>query len=179
MIAQIDDYEINQIHSGDAWKICNFMVANAERLKRFFPKTLEQNLNPTLSQIFVEKKVKQFKDKEEFLFMLKHTESRNLAGIIYIKELDWEKKQGEFAYCIGYAVEGQGLTSKAVNALSSYAFEILGLETLQIISHKDNLASVGVAKKCGYQWIKTLINEFAPPGEQPLDMQLYEKYYER
>ena len=30
--------------------------------------------------------------------MLKH---RELAGLIYIKELDWTIKQGEFAYCLG------------------------------------------------------------------------------
>ncbi|MET2985701.1 GNAT family N-acetyltransferase [Aureibaculum conchae] len=176
MIDQFDGFEINPIHSGDAWKICNFMVANADRLQRYFPNTLAENLSPTLSKLFVEKKVKQFENKEEFLFTLKHSETRELAGVIYIKELDWEKKQGEFAYCIGYEVEGQGLTSKAVKALSNYAFETLGLETLQIISHKDNLPSVGVAKKCGYKWIKTLIKEFTPPGEQPLDMELYEAH---
>jgi len=177
MIIEFDEYQINPIHSGDAWKICNFMVANAERLKRYFPSTLAQNLNPTLSQLFVETKVKQFEKKEEFVFTLKHSETRTLVGIIYIKELDWEKNQGEFAYCIGYDVEGQGLTSKAISALSNYAFEILGLEILQIISHKDNLSSVGVAKKCKYRWIKTLKNGFTPPGEESLDMELYQLTY--
>lgn len=176
MIAQFDGYEINPIHSRDAWKLCNFMVVNADRFKRFFPKTLEQNLNPTLSQHFAEKKVKQFENKEEFLFTLKHIETRELVGVIYIKELDWAKKQGEFAYCIGYNFEGQGLTSKAVMALSNYAFETLGLEMLQIISYKDNLSSVGVAKKCRFKWIKTLKNGFTPPGEQPVNMELYELY---
>ena len=178
MIAQFDGFEINPIHSGDAWKICNFMVANADRLQRYFPKTLAQNLNPTLSQHFVEKKVKQFEKEEEFLFTLKHSETRELVGVIYIKELDWEKKQGEFAYCIGYTFEGKGLTSKTVKALSDYGFETLGLKTYQIIAHKDNLPSVGVAKKCGFKWVKTFKNGFTPPGEQPLDMELYEKYYE-
>lgn len=178
MIAQFNGYEINPIHSGDAWKICDFIVTNADRLKRFFPKTLEQNLNPTLSQLFVEKKVRQFEDKEELLFTLKRSETRELSGIIYIKELDWEKKQGEFAYCIDYTAEGKGLISKAVNTLSNYGFETLGLKAFQIIVHKDNLPSLGVAKKCGFIWVKTLQKGFTPPGEQPLDMELYEKYYE-
>jgi ribosomal-protein-alanine N-acetyltransferase len=107
---------------------------------------------------------------------LKHSETRELAGLIYIKELDWDKKQGEFAYCIGYTFEGQSLISKAVNALSTYAFNDLGLETLQIISNKDNLGSVKVAVNNNFEWQKTLINEFTPAGEQPLDMELYELY---
>ena len=176
MISKFDGFEINSIHNGDAWKICDLCVANADRLKRYFPKTLEQNLNPTLSQLFVDKMVKQFEEKETFLFTLKHSETRELASLIYIKELDWDKKQGEFAYCIGYTLEGQGLTSKAVNALSKHAFEHLGLETLQIIAHKDNLPSVKVALNNGFKWQKTLLNEFTPVGEEPLDMELYELY---
>tara|TARA_R110002049_G_scaffold118077_7_gene272036 strand:+ start:2188 stop:2745 length:558 start_codon:yes stop_codon:yes gene_type:complete len=175
MVAKFNDFEINPIHKGDAWKVCDLCVANADRLKRYFPKTLEQNLNPTLSQLFVEKMVKQFEDKETFLFTLKHSETRELAGLIYIKELDWNIKQGEFAYCIGYPFEGQGLMSKAIDKLSQHAFTNLGLETLQIIAHKDNLPSVKVALNNDFKWIKTLINEFTPIGEQPLDMELYEQ----
>lgn len=176
MVAQFDTFEINAVHEGDAWKICDLMVTNADRFKRYFPKTLEQNLNPTLSQFFVEKMVKQFKSKDVFLFTLKHSDTRELAGLIYIKELDWDKKQGEFAYCIGYTFEGQGLTSNAVKALSKHAFENLGIETLQIIVHKDNLPSVNVAIKNNFEWQKTLMNEYTPPNEQPLDMELYELY---
>lgn len=176
MIAQFDTFEINPIHNGDAWKTCNLVVANADRLKRYFPKTLEQNLNPTLSQLFVEEKVKQFENKEEFLFTLKHSETRELVGLIYIKELDWDKKQGEFAYCIGYTFEGQGLISKAIHTLSKYAFNELGLQRLQIISHKENVGSIKVALHNNFEWQKTLLNEFTPVGEQPLDMELYELY---
>ena len=107
MIATFDGFEINAVHGGDAWKICNLIVTNEERFKRFFPKTLSQNLTPTLSQLFIEKKLKQFENKEEFLFTLKQSETRELAGLIYIKELDWTKKQGEFAYCIHYKFEGK------------------------------------------------------------------------
>ncbi|WP_225035865.1 GNAT family N-acetyltransferase [Winogradskyella sp. SM1960] len=174
MILKFDGFEINPIHSGDAWKICDFVTANEDRLKRYFPKTLAQNLNPTLSKLFVETKVKQFQNKEEFLFTLKHPETRVLAGLIFLKELNWKTKQGEFAYCIGYTFEGQGLTSKAIKQLSQYAIHDLGLETLQIIAHKDNLPSVNVALKNSFKWIKTLVKEFIPVGDEPMDMELYE-----
>ncbi|RCW93493.1 GNAT family N-acetyltransferase [Winogradskyella arenosi] len=171
---QFDGFEINPIHNGEAWKICDFVTANEDRLKRYFPKTLAQNLNPTLSKAFVASKVKAFEHKDEFLFTLNHSETRALAGLIFLKELNWETKQGEFAYCIEYTFEGQGLTSKAIKQLSQYAISDLGLETLQIIVHKDNLASVKVALNNNFKWIKTLVNEFTPIGEQPLDMELYE-----
>ena len=65
---------------------------------------------------------------------------------------------------------------KAINSLSNYAFEHLNLQSLQIITHKSNNGSVLIAEKCNFKWQKTLINEFIPRGEQPLDMELYELY---
>jgi len=176
MVAKFDTFEINPIHGGDAWKLCNFMVANEDRFKHYFPGTLAQNLNLTLSQLFVKTKLKSFENRTEFLFTLKHSETRELVGLVYIKEVDWTKNQAEFAYCIGYTFEGQGLTSKAITAMSKHAFDDLGLETLQIIVHKDNLQSVKVAINNNFKWQRTLENEFIPMSEQPLDMELYELY---
>ena len=176
MLFDFDAYYIEPIAEEDAWKLCDFSIANTERLKRFFPKTLEQNLTPDLSRIFVSKKVKQFQEKEEFLFKLKEKEGRTIVGLVYIKELDWDKKQAELAYCIGYQFEGRGWATQSVQTLSNYAFDTLGLTDLRIITHKTNLASVKIAKKCGYTWQRTLLKEHTPPGEEALDMELYELY---
>ncbi|WP_034060129.1 GNAT family N-acetyltransferase [Lacinutrix jangbogonensis] len=176
MIQAFNGFEINPIHQGDAWKLCDFMIVNADRFKRYFPNTLKENLNPTLSQLFVETKLRQFSNKEVFLFTLKHTETRKLAAIVYIKELDWSIKRGEFAYCIDYNFKGNGLIAKAIEALSKHAFTTLKLQTLQIIVHKDNLPSINVGLNNGFTWQKTLLKEFTPNGEQPLDMELYELY---
>ena len=171
-------YHITPIQPKDAWHICNFVIANEDRLQRYFPKTLEQNLTPDLSNVFVEKKVKQFETKETFLFTLKENESNKLVGLIYIKEIDWTNKQGEFAYAIDYNVEGEGLMTHSIGLLSEYALENLGLDTLQIIVHKSNIGSVKVAENCNFTWIKTLKNEYTPPGKSSLDMELYELYKE-
>ena len=176
MTLRFDGFEISPVHEGDAWKICNFIVVNTDRLKRYFPKTLEQNLTPTLSQIFVEKKVKQFQNKEEFLFTLKESETRALAGLIYLKELNWETKQGEYAYCVGYTYKGHGLITKAIKTLNEFVLNNLKLETLQIIANKDNQPSINVALNNGFTWQKTLKKGFTPVGEDPLDMELYEFY---
>lgn len=174
MIAEFETYYVTLIQEKDAWPLCDFMVANEDRFKRFMPKTLAQNLTPTLSKNFCEKKVKQYQNKEEFLFNIKEKETNALVGIVYIKNLDWDKKQAELAYCIGYTHKGKGTITKAVKVLSEYAFDKLRLETLQIIVHKTNTASVKVAENNTYLWVKTLMGEFTPSNEAPLNMELYE-----
>lgn len=176
MLFNTDIFVINPIIQKDAWNICDFVVTNEDRLKRYFPLTLAQNLTPELSNIFALKKEKSYNNREEFLFTIKPKDSKKIIGLIYLKELDWNRKQGEFAYALSYDYEGKGIMSKSIAFLSDYAFKELGLETLQIIVYKDNLGSIGVAKKCNYTWIKTLEKEHTPPDENPLDMELYELY---
>ena len=177
MIASLEHFYIDPIHEKYAWRICDFCTINADRLKRFFPKTLEQNLTPDLSKYFVENKVREFVAKEEFLFVLKEKENHSIVGLIYVKELDWEKKQGELAYAVGYQVEGKGYMTETVKIVSNWAFEVQQLQTLQIISHKSNVGSIRVAEKSGFTWQKVLMAEHTPPGENPLDMELYERYF--
>ena len=175
---EFDGFYIHPIKVKDAWHLCDFIISNEDRLKSFFPETLAQNLTPDLSQHFVEKKVKQFDTKQEFLFIIKEKVSHYLIGLIYLKELNWIKKQGEFAYCIGYPYERKGIISKSIELLSQYAFNDLKLKILQIIVHKTNIGSIKVAENCNYMWQRTLKKEYTPPNKKPLDMELYELYKE-
>ena len=176
MITSFDSFYIDSIQENDAWNLCNLMTSNEDRFKQFFPSTLAQNLTPELSFYFTKKKVKEYQAKQEFLFTINEQQSYTLIGLVYIKELDWEVKQGEFAYCIGYQYENKGIISKAIAALSKYAFKELGIQTLQIIVHKTNVGSLRVAEKCNFVRQKTLLNEYTPPNGIPLDMELYELY---
>lgn len=176
MLLNFDTFSLQPIAKEDYWNLCDFVVANEDRFKTFFPLTLAQNLTPELSKVFAEKKAKAFKDKEEFLFTIKVKGEQHLVGLVYIKELDWKINQGEFAYCIGYQYEGKGIITRAIKKLSHYAFETLDLKTLQIISHKSNVASIKVALNCNFTWKKTLIKSYTPPNSEPLDMELYELY---
>lgn len=176
MIFDLESHTVEAIQEKDAWRICDFMVSNSDRLKRFFPKTLAQNLNPTLSEIFVAEKVQAFGEKKEFLFTLKEKEHRTVIGLVYLKKLNWDKKEGELAYCIGYQYKEKGIITKTIRYISAWAFEQMGLKKLKIITHKSNLSSVAVAEKCDFHWQKTLQNEHTPPNEKPLDMELFEKH---
>lgn len=70
------------------------------------------------------------------------------------------------------------MTTFAVKEMSQFAFNKLKLKTLQIISHKTNFGGIKVAENNGFVWQRTLVNEFTPINEKPLDMELYESTME-
>lgn len=177
MQIDFENYSVAPIQSKDAWRLCDFMVSNAERFKPYFPLTLKENLTPTLAGLFVGKKVKQFLNQEEYLFTIKENTNRTIIGLIYVKELQKVLHQGELAYCIGYEYEGKGLTSKIISKIIDWAFDEINLRTLQIISHKTNIASVRIAEKNGFLFQKTLSKSHQKFNGEFVDMELYELHY--
>ena len=174
-----DNYSIAPIHAKDAWRLCDLMVSNSDRFKDYFPGTLKENLNPTLSELFVSKKVKEFNNKEEYLFTVKENTDRTIIGLVYLKELQKKEGQGELAYCIGYQYAGKGISTKAVGEIIEWSFNEVGLDTLQIFANRNNKASVKVAENNSFTWQKTLPKNFKLPNGEFVDMELYELYKKR
>jgi ribosomal-protein-alanine N-acetyltransferase len=172
-------YVINHLNPIDAKQLNQFIIDNSERLKRYFPVTLSSNTTLEKSIEYIAIKNKEIEEKINFTFAIRDKNDQEIAGLMILKKIDWDKKQGEFAYCIGSQFEGKGLTSFAVAEMTKFAFDDLGLKTLQIMAHKTNLGSIKVALNNGFVWQRTALNEFTPVNESPLDMELYELYNEK
>ena len=169
-----EDFIIDTLKPADANQLYQFLADNTERLRLYFPVTLSSNSSLEKSIEYIAIKEKEIQERFNFTFAIREKNSQNIAGLMIIKKIDWTTKQGEFAYCVGSQYEGKGLITSAVKETSSYAFNELQLKTLQIIAHKTNFGSIKVAENCGFTWKKTLLNEFTPTNESPLDMELYE-----
>jgi ribosomal-protein-alanine N-acetyltransferase len=175
----IENYKLDKLHPTDSNQLFQFMVDNKERLKLFFPVTLEMNSSLEKTEVYISIKNKEIEEKTNFTFVIRVKNNQQIVGLIIIKKIDWDAKQGEFAYCIGSEFEGKGLTSFTVKKITNFAFEELGLKTLQIIAHKTNIRSIKVAENNGFIWQRTLQNQFTPTDGAPLDMELYELYNEK
>ena len=172
-------YIINPLNTNDVEHLHQFIIDNSERLKRYFPVTLSSNATLEKSIEYIVIKNKEIEEKINFTYAIRDKNNQEIAGLIILKKIDWNKKQGEFAYCIGSQFEGKGLTSFAVAEMTKFAFDELHLKTLQIMAHKTNLGSIKVALNNGFVWQRTALNEFTPTNESPLDMELYELYNEK
>jgi [ribosomal protein S5]-alanine N-acetyltransferase len=179
MIYSSNTFYIESLKHDDALNLNKLLLSNTERFKLYLPKTLSENRTFESTKTYIIKRNELMNSKLEYTFTIKDKSSKSIAGLIILKTINWDKKSGEFAYCIGKRFENKGWMTLAIQATSKYCFQELQLKKLQIISHKTNLASIKVAEKSNFVWQKTLKKEFTPLGQQPIDMELYELNYER
>jgi RimJ/RimL family protein N-acetyltransferase len=72
-------------------------------------------------------------------------------GFAAIVELDLEHQEGEIGYLVAPAARGRGIASRAVELLTRWGFEELGLVRLELRIDAENLASEAVARRSGYE----------------------------
>lgn len=167
-------FSIETFKPADAESLHLMMLNNASRFQRYFPLTLKSNNSLKKSSDYIVLKNQEIINREQFTFAIKNAINHDIIGVIIIKEVDWDIAQGELAYCMAEAYGGKGIMTQTVKEVSKYAFDTLGFKKLQIIVHKSNIASLTVAEKSAYLWQRTLPNEYTPPNEEALDMELYE-----
>ncbi|UPS92467.1 MULTISPECIES: GNAT family N-acetyltransferase [unclassified Bizionia] len=178
MKLKTESFSLEVLKPQDAQSLSRLMISNGKRFQQYLPKTLSENLSEADSKNYIQRKTKQIKNKTEFTFAIKDIDSDDVAGLIILKNIDYQLKQGEFSYCLGQKYSGRGWMTRSIKAAKNFAFNELKLKSLQIIIHKSNLASIQIAERNGFTWIKTLDNEYVS-GKSVLDMELYELQYEK
>jgi len=167
-------FYIGPMNFADATSLHKLMSENKEHFGKYLPVTLSQNQTLEDSEAYIQQKAIENDAKTCITFAIKEKTTEAIAGLIIIKKIDFDKKQGEFAYGIGSKFESRGWTSGAVKEMLGFASKSLGLALLQIITHKSNIGSCKVAEKNGFRWQRTLEKEFTPTIGSPMDMELYE-----
>ncbi|MGW8490570.1 GNAT family N-acetyltransferase [Streptomyces sp. NPDC055886] len=92
-----------------------------------------------------------------------------LLGNVVLKQLDLVNGCAEMGYWTTAPARGRGVASRALAALTDWAFTTFaeqGLTRLELLHQLDNVASCRVAEKCGYPLARVIP---ALPPDYPLD----------
>jgi RimJ/RimL family protein N-acetyltransferase len=73
-----------------------------------------------------------------------------LLASIGLMGIDRERGTGEIGYWVAREARGRGVATRAVRLVRDWAPASLGLTTLEIEAHEDNLASQAVARAAGF-----------------------------
>lgn len=86
-----------------------------------------------------------------YSFMIWH--EKNLVGQITLGGVIYGAlRGGHIGYWIDKNYAGRGFTTEAVNMVTSFAFDALGLHRIEINIRPENAPSIRVAEKAGYRF---------------------------
>ena len=74
-----------------------------------------------------------------------------VVGFAALVQVDLERGEAEIGYLIGPAARGRGAATSAVELLTRWSFDELGLERLELRIDPANIGSERVAERTGYR----------------------------
>ena len=82
--------------------------------------------------------------------------------------------RAEIFYDLSKNSWGEGIMSKAINRVAEFAFQTIGLFRVEAVTMTQNVASIAVLKKCGFQYDGRLRN-YKYFQNKPFDVELFSK----
>ena len=123
-----------------------------EGLIPYEPKWAENELSRDSFRLRLRFYQREFRDSTGYPFFIFTKEGNNLLGGITLSNVRRGVTQsGSIGYWIGLPFQKNGYMTEAVKALGFYAFKELGLHRVDAASLPENLASIRVLEKCGFQ----------------------------
>lgn len=91
-----------------------------------------------------------FARRESLSYRILRRSDEQLVGMCSLYNLNWDIPSGEIGYWARASAQGQGYITEAVNRLTDFAFEELGLARIEIRCDARNRRSAAVAERAGY-----------------------------
>ncbi|MFG1867653.1 GNAT family N-acetyltransferase [Micromonospora arborensis] len=82
--------------------------------------------------------------------------SGEIVGSIGLRDTDWRAGRSEIGYGVRTSRRGRGYATEAARAVGRWALTDGGMRRIQLHARADNVASLRVAEKAGYQREGTL-----------------------
>ncbi|MCX6198027.1 MAG: GNAT family protein [Bacteroidetes bacterium] len=133
----------------DAWLLKKSIDESLEHLKPWMPWAKDEPQTLAQKVIRVQKFQKQFEEGEDYVLGVFNKEESELIGSTGF-HTRVESTAREIGYWVNVNHTKQGIATEIVFALTKVGFEVETLERLAIRCHKNNLASMNVAKRVGF-----------------------------
>jgi len=127
-----------------------FALRSDEQVNKYIDrepsKTIEDARN------FINKISESVRKNESHYWVITLTNSNNFVGTICLFNFSIEKDQAEIGYELLPAFHGQGIMQEAIPKVIAFAFDVLGLKSIEAYSHLENKSSIRLLEK--YNFIK-------------------------
>ena len=102
-------------------------------------------------------------------------ESGEFLGIAFAPEIDAVALEAELGYVVAPHARGRGVATEILRELTRWAFAERGLQRVYLLIDVANVASLQVARHCGYLHEGTLRSTWVKPGAPRADVTLWSR----
>jgi RimJ/RimL family protein N-acetyltransferase len=97
-------------------------------------------------------------------FAVRDVVTGDAVGFAGIVQLALDKQEGEIGYVVAPSARGRGVAGRAVELLTHWGLETLGLQRLELRIDPTNERSARIARRAGYRLEGTLRNLYFKEG---------------
>ncbi len=164
---------IRPIKAEDRESFYHLSQKNKERLIDYFPITLEKTETPEVTADSIKMYNLLSTKNELHVLVIENDDTKEMLGIVFLKNIDLRVKKCELAYFIDKDEERKGLTTRAVLHALDMAFNQLQLNKVYCRAAIDNVGSNRVAEKTGFELEGVLKQEFCMHDGSLVDLNYY------
>jgi [ribosomal protein S5]-alanine N-acetyltransferase len=128
-----------------------FMLRNDKQVNKFIRRNIMNSETEALT--FIEKIWNNGDWGPDVFWGICPTTQTDLIGSVCLWNFSEDRKLAELGYELLPVFQGRGLMSEAVKAVLDYAFNHLGLTTIEAYTHKDNMPSKKMLSKFQFRYL--------------------------
>ncbi len=122
-----------------------FKLRSDEYINQYIDRPKETSIEE--SRQFIIKINNGINENKSFYWAITIKENPQLIGTICLWNLSEDKKTAELGYELNQKYQGQGIMNEAIKKVIEFAFQNIGVTTIEAYTHKDNLKSTSLLLK--------------------------------
>lgn len=157
--------------------LCALTQINHTHLSKNFPRLLKATQTVAGTKEFIQNQRHFWEERSKFTFGIFTQPTRQLIGHIFVKTIDWNTPKCEAGYFIAKAHQGNGYATEALNLLTTFCADDLGMAKVFLRIMPENMGSIRVAEKSGYEFEATMKKDFRDHNDQLVDVHYFSKFF--
>jgi len=142
------DTELRLHQESYAQELFDLIDQNRQYLREWLP-WLDFETSVEDTREYIKSTFKQFGNNEGFQTGIWYR--GQIAGSIGYHPIDWNNRKVEIGYWISRSFQGKGLVTKACKTMITYAFDVYGLNKVEIHCATENRRSCAIPERLGFK----------------------------
>jgi RimJ/RimL family protein N-acetyltransferase len=157
---------------GDGAAIHEAIQESLENLLPWMP-WAHTNQTPEDVEAILRRSIALFQMRDDLRMNMYRKSDGLFVGGTGLHEIDWDVPRFEIGYWVRKSLEGQGYVTEAVKGLTTFCFETLHAERVEILMDARNTRSAAVAERAGYIFEAILPRRSRDPYGKLRDTKIY------